>query len=122
MYATRPASAEAKPGQPAPNGTVLIMEDRKARVDAQGQTLRDADGRMMPSDEITNIFVMRKEAGWGEAHPPEKRNGDWEYAWFNPDGSRRANATMDGCFACHQNRAGRDFTFTFFKWVLDGKK
>lgn len=65
---------------------------------------------------------MRKEAGWGEVHPPEKRNGDWEYAWFNPDGSRRANASMDGCFRCHTGRGDRDFTFTFFKWVLDGKK
>jgi hypothetical protein len=97
------------------------MEDRKVKLDEQGRPVRGADGRFVPTDEVLNIFVQQKGGGWGEAYPAEKRNGDWEYAWFNPDGTRRANAKFDGCFACHMPRAARDFNFTFSKWVLDGK-
>jgi hypothetical protein len=121
MYASRNAADAAKPGEPAPYGTVLVMEDRKVKLDEQGRPVRGADGRFVPTDEVLNIFVQQKGRGWGEAYPAEKRNGDWEYAWFNPDGTRRANAKFDGCFACHMPRAGRDFNFTFSKWVLDGK-
>ncbi|MEP7206622.1 MAG: cytochrome P460 family protein [Casimicrobiaceae bacterium] len=121
MYATRDAAAAARAEEPVPDGAILIMEDRAVKLDTDGQPLRDADGRFIASDKVLNVFVQQKSRGWGEAYPAEKRNGDWEYAWFNADGSRRENAKFDGCFACHQSRAGRDFTFTFVKWVKDGK-
>ena len=121
MYVNPDAARAAKAGEPAPYGSVLIMEDRKVKLDEQGRPVRGSDGRFVPTDEIVNIFVQQKGKGWGEAYPAEMRNGDWEYAWFNPDGTRRAGAKFDGCFACHLSRAGRDFTFTFSKWVLDGK-
>lgn len=121
MYASRPAAAAAKAGEPVPYGALLVMEDRRVKLDEKGQPVRGADGRLVPTDDAVNVFVQQKEKGWGEAYPREKRNGDWDYAWFNPDGTRRANAKFDSCFACHMSRAGRDFTFTFSKWVLDGK-
>jgi hypothetical protein len=121
MYVNREAAAAAKAGEAAPYGTVLVMEDRKVKLDEQGRPVRGADGRFMPTDEVLNLFVQQKGKGWGDDYPADKRNGDWEYAWFNPDGTRRANAKFDGCFACHMPRAGRDFNFTFSKWVLDGK-
>lgn len=97
------------------------MEDRLAAYDASGNPLRDASGRLVATDKVVNVFVQQKQKGWGEAYPADKRNGDWEYAWFNPDGTPRANAKFDGCFACHLSRAQRDYNFTFTKWVLDGK-
>lgn len=121
MYASPDAVAAATPDQAAPYGTVLIMEDRTVRLDANGNPVRGKDGRLVASDQVVNIFVQQKGKGWGDAYPPERRNGDWEYAWFNPDGSRRANAKFDGCFSCHMPRASRDYTFTFMKWVQDGK-
>ncbi len=120
-YVNPEAAAAAKAGQPAPNGTVLIMEDRKVRLGADGAPERAPNGTFMATDEVTGLFVQEKRAGWGADYPAEKRNGEWEYAQFNPDGTRRANANLDGCFACHKNRTGRDYNFTFSKWVLDGK-
>ncbi len=76
---------------------------------------------MVASDKVLTVFVQQKGRGWGESYPPEKRNGDWEYATFNADGTRRENAKYDACFSCHMPRAARDFTFTFVKWVIDGK-
>ena len=120
MYANPDAVERARPGEPLPHGTVLIMEDHKARLEGE-RVATDAQGRLVPTDEVTNVFVMEKQPGWGAEYPPEKRNGEWEYAQFLPDGARKADARFDGCFACHLSREVRDYTFTFAKYVLDGK-
>lgn len=120
MYVNPEANAAARAGTDLPHGTVLIMEDHPAELDPSGQPKRDGDGRMIASGQVSAVFVMEKRPGWGEAYPPDKRNGDWDYATFNGDGSRRANANYDGCFACHKSRAQRDFTFTYWKSVVDG--
>lgn len=121
MYVNPEAHAAAAPGAPLPAGTVLIMEDHKARLGADEVPETDADGRLVPTDEVTNVFVMEKQPGWGEEYAADQRNGEWEYAWFLPDGSRKADAKFEGCFSCHMSRAGRDYTFTYAKYVLDGK-
>jgi hypothetical protein len=124
FYVNPEALAAAQPGEDLPDGTVLIMEDHQARLDAREEPVVDAQGRFISTDEVTNVFVMEKRPGWGAEYPPEMRNGEWEYAWFLPDGARKADAKFDGCFACHMNRAGRDFTFTFtfVKHVIDTKQ
>jgi hypothetical protein len=121
FYVNREALEAAEPGQGLPRGTVLVMEDHKARLDANEKPVSDAQGRFIPTDEVANVFVMKKQEGFGQEYPPEKRNGEWEYARFLPDGSRKADAEFDGCFSCHLSRAERDFTFTFYKYVLDQK-
>lgn len=84
--------------------------------------MRDSARRFAATDEATAMFVQEKRAGWGAEYPPGKRNGEWEYAWFNPDGSPKADAKLDGCFSCHKSRAGRDYTFVFGKYIEDTKK
>ncbi len=121
MYANPEAVAAARSGQPAPDGTVLVMEDRKVKLDPAGRPERGADGRFLVTDEVAGLFVQQKKAGWGVAYPAAKRNGEWEYSSFNLDGTPRANLSVEGCFTCHLYRKDRDYTFTFFKWVLDGK-
>jgi len=122
FYVNPEALARAALGEDLPDGTVLIMEDHKARLDAGEAPVVDAQGRFISTDEVTNVFVMEKQPGWGAEYPPEMRNGEWEYAWFLPDGARKADAQFDGCFACHMSRAGRDFTFTFAKYLIDTKR
>lgn len=119
MYVDPAALPKAEAGAPVPDGTVLIMEDHKAALDATGNPVTDAEGRFVPTTEIANVFVMEKRAGWGKDYPSETRNGDWDYAWFLPDGQRKADAKFDGCFACHKSRADRDYTFTFAKFLID---
>lgn len=119
MYVSPDSHARAKAGEPIPEGTVIIMEDHQARLDASENPEFGPDGRLMPTDEIGNVFVMEKRTGWGEAYPPEMRNGDWDYATYLADGSPRPDATFDGCFACHKNRADRDFNFTYTKYLMD---
>lgn len=124
FFYVNPAALEAAgAGQPLPDGTVLVMEDHPVEVDGE-EPRRDVEGRFIATPEITNVFVMEKQPGWGEAYPADKRNGDWDYAWYDAAGTLKHSdpARYEGCFNCHQSRAARDYTFTFFKYVEDLKR
>mgnify|MGYP000001379516 CR=1 FL=1 len=120
FYANPEAAAAARADQPVPDGAVLIMEDRKAKLGAAGNPEKDATGRFIASDDVLAVFVQEKRRGWGEAYPANVRNGDWDYAVFQPGGARRDVSTA-GCFSCHLKRAPTDYTFIFQRWAIDGK-
>ncbi len=121
LYVNPEAFAAARPGGPLPEGTVMIMEDHAARLGADGVPLLDQQGRLIPTPGIAALFVQEKRRGWGMGYPEALRNGEWEYARFNPDGSRHAGA-VTGCFECHTKlRGGQDFTFSFWDYVQTRK-
>ena len=120
MYVNPEANLAAKSAADIPDGTILIMEDHPAEVDASGTPRLTADGRLIAADKVSAVFLMEKRKGWGDAFPADKRNGDWDYAVFNTDGTRRGDVKYEGCFSCHQSRDRRDFTFTYWKSVADG--
>ena len=119
MYVNPEADAQARGGEPLPEGTVLVMADKDAKLDADGKPVIGPDGRFVPKGDFTNVFVMEKRAGWGADQPAALRNGDWDYAWFQPDGTLSPDASYDGCFSCHAYREERDFTFTYAKFLID---
>jgi hypothetical protein len=118
FYVNPQSLVAAKVGQPLPNGTVLVMEDHAIERDGAGNPALDSNGRFIPTDKITNVFIQEKQAGWGAEYPADTRNGEWEYAWFNAGGSRKAGKTMEKCFACHQGVAAADYNFTFTPFVV----
>ncbi len=114
MYVNPEAYAALRAGQPAPHGTLILMADTRARLDAEGRPLLDTAGRFIPEPGWIAIGAQAKGAGWGEGYGPELRNGEWEYAAFDGAGTRR-NVSMNSCFTCHlQARAGQDFNFTLW--------
>ena len=114
MYAN-PAALSVSSG-PLPSGSIIIMEDHAIEVDADGAPKMASNGRLIPTAKVKNVFVMEKRSGWGKAYPADKRNGDWEYAWFLPNGKPKPGKTMEKCFACHKARAASsDFVFTMKK-------
>jgi Cytochrome P460 len=121
LYVNPEAAKSAEAGRPAPNGTVIVMEARKAKLDASGTPILDPNGRMVSDDAVAAISIQEKRAGWGRDIPANIRNGDWDYAVFDAKGVLRTDTKRATCFDCHENRAARDYTFTFAKWVLDGK-
>lgn len=122
FYANKESFEAMRAGQPAPNGTVLVMEDRNAKLDANGEPVLDANGRWIATDEVVAIAVQEKRAGWGAAIPEKLRNGDWDYSAFTPKGEMRANLKTDSCFSCHLNRTKSDYTFTYIKYFADKAK
>ncbi len=77
MYVNRTSLDAATPGAPAPEGTVVVMEDHNAALDDAGEPRRDEIGRFVPIAANGSVFVMEKRAGWGAAYAEDKRNGDW---------------------------------------------
>ncbi len=114
MYVNPEAYAATRAGQLAPVGTLIIMADTRARLDAAGNPLLDTSGRFIPEPGWIALGVQEKGEGWGEGYGPELRNANWEYAAFDGAGARRA-ISMNSCFTCHlQARPGQDFNFTFW--------
>ncbi len=113
MYISAEALETAIPGEPLPDGTVLIMEDHDARLGADETLQFDDAGRLIAEEAVGNIFVMEKNSAWSTD------NGNWDYAWYLADGTPRPEATFEGCFSCHASRAERDFTFTAWKFQSD---
>ena len=123
MYVNPESLADARAGEPLPSGTVLVMEDHAAALDAAGQAVLDATGRLRPTSTITNIFVQEKRTGWGSEYPEAVRNGEWEYARFKTDGEVDPTWTFDKCFECHKSRSGNaDFNFSFGPFIDAMKK
>ena len=122
FYVNPESLIAAQAGQAAPEGTVLIMEDHAVQRDGSGNALLDSAGRLIPTDEITNIFVQEKQKDWGMEYSEDVRNGEWEYAWFAGDGNRMTDKTMDGCFTCHKSAADTDYNFTYAPFVASIKK
>lgn len=114
-FINKDALAKVKDGEPFPDGTILVREDRPVALDTAGKPILGADGRLQPIGRVRAYTLMEKRKGWGETnlYPPEKDNGDWEYAAFKPDGSPNP-INLDSCYACHlpQTKDGLDFTFS----------
>jgi hypothetical protein len=119
FYAPASAVEAAKKGQPMPSGTVITMLQYKAKVDAQGNPEKDANGRFIKAD-VNGYAVMEKRTGWGTEYPDDIRNGEWEYQVFTPAKAVNTAAKLDTCFKCHKPLdAKQDFLFLYNK--LAGK-
>jgi plastocyanin len=112
LFAPKEALDAARAGKPLAAGTVLVLVQYKAQVDAQGNLLKNDKGRFLKGDLI-GYAVMEKRAGWGAEYPPELRNGEWEYAAFSVDGKLNEKANYKGCFECHKPHEARDFVISY---------
>jgi plastocyanin len=104
-------------GQPIPHGTVLTLVQWSVEQDAQGNPIKDANGRYIKKDILAHT-VMEKQKGWGADYPSDwPRNGEWEYAVFTADGkpNEKGNANNKACFTCHLPHAKQDFVISLAK-------
>lgn len=102
----------ADSGAPFKQGSILVMETWRARVDAQGVPVRNSAGRY-ERDALVGIFVMRKDKWFGRRYK-ENQTGDWEYASFLPDKTPSivGDAAAQGCAVCHLDASpARDWVY-----------
>jgi hypothetical protein len=116
LYVSPRAAVEAaKKGEALPSGTVLTMVQYAAKLDAQGNPEKDANGRFIKTN-VVGYTVMEKQTGWGKEYPANIRNGEWEYQAFRPDKTPNTAANLTGCFNCHKPLDARqDFVFSYDK-------
>jgi plastocyanin len=120
LFASKEAIAAARAGQPLPAGTVLVLIQYKAQVDAQGNPLKNDKGRFLKGD-LLGYTVMEKQPGWGVEYPPELRNGEWEYAAFSADGKLNEKANYKACFECHKPHEKQDFVISYPQIAMAGQ-
>lgn len=111
LYTSAEAAQAAKTGKSLPHGTTIVMAIHKAQVDAQGNPIKNADGRFIKG-ELANVAVMEKRPGWGTEYPDDLRNGEWEYSMFDADGKFNDKANIKSCFECHKPHAKQDFVMS----------
>ena len=115
LYTSQAAVDAAKKGQPMPDGTVVTLVQYKAKLGADGNPEKDANGRFIKTD-ILAYTVMEKRKGWGAEYPAEWRNGEWEYAAFTKDKQPNPNAKLTACFECHKPLPqASDYLFSYGK-------
>jgi hypothetical protein len=112
FYAPRAAIEAAKKGEPMPDGTVFTGVHYNAKLDAQGNPEKDANGRFIRAD-LRQYAVMRKEKGWGGEYPADKRNGTWEYRIFTADKQWNDKVQAGVCLDCHMPKASNDFVWSY---------
>ncbi len=115
LFTSAAAVEAAKKGQPMPSGTVITLVQYAAKLDAQGNPEKDANGRFIKTN-ILAYTVMEKRAGWGTEYPDDVRNGEWEYQAFKADKTPNTAAKLSACFGCHKPLdAKQDFVFSYDK-------
>ncbi len=111
LYITPGALEAVRGGRSFPSGTVITLVRYNVQLDAQGNPVKDANGRYVKT-EINGFRVMEKRTGWGIEYPESKRNGEWEYQAFLPDGKVNDKVSLDNCFQCHKNGDSANFMLT----------
>lgn len=102
--------ARTNQGQIFPNGTVMVMELYKAKMNVDVPET-GADGKLIKSD-LAKVFVMAKGEGLGQDVPENLKNGNWVFSAFGPDGKPLAE-DFTKCRACHAPLAAKDFVHRY---------
>jgi hemoglobin len=102
--------ARTNQGQMFPNGTVMVMELYKAKLNGDVPET-GADGKLVKGD-LAKVFVMGKGDGWGQDVPDNLKNGNWVFSAFSPDGKALAE-DFTKCRACHAPLAAKDFVHRY---------
>lgn len=112
LYASLRALDSARDGAPLDHGSQFVMEIYDARLDADGEPVLDSEGRFQKAG-LKLLAVMEKGMGWGASYDEEIRNGDWEYGFFNLDGTLKADVDTRPCRECHLPFAEDDYVIFF---------
>lgn len=118
LYASPGVVESVRAGKGVPHGAVLTLVQWSVHQDAQGNPIKDSNGRFIKKDILAHT-VMQKEKGWGAEYPDSLRNGEWEYSVFNRQGDFNPKANFKACFECHKPHENMDYVTSLAK--LAGK-
>lgn len=84
MLTSQAALDALRAGQPVPTGTHMVLVDYQ--------------------DDVLTRYLVGQKIGAGE--------DEWQYQWFRPDQSVKADENVAQCYSCHQSRQDQQFMFT----------
>jgi cytochrome c553 len=96
-----------------PDGTVIVIEGNYALRNADGEYILDQQGHFVPGDPFPAIHVREKRSFWrSEDFASPARNGNWNYASFDPNTQQTYEESINACFNCHAP-AGPDHLYSY---------
>ena len=101
LWANPVAWQAARDGKPMPLGSVLLLEQHAAKLDADKKPVTGPDGFFV-ADRLLAYSLMANGDGWGKDFPEMLRNADWNYALLNADMKARPGVSQADCLACHK--------------------
>ncbi len=109
-YVSQNALAAARAGALLPDGTMIVVENVKAKRGDGGKLLEGPGGALV-GDTPLSFAMSASQAGWGDPVPELLRNGNWNYSQF--DANRKPiTGNQAVCLACHQPLAADSHVFT----------
>jgi hypothetical protein len=84
MLTSQAALDAIKAGQPVPTGTHMVLVDYQS--------------------DVLHRYLVSQKTGDGI--------DDWQFQWFWPDRSIKADENTAQCYSCHRSRQDRQFMFT----------
>lgn len=114
QWANAKAVDAAVAGKTLPDGSVIVVENLAAKLDADKKPIIGADGMFVP-EKTLSYSAMAREAGWGNDIPEAIRNENWHYALFTGDKKLRTTVNHAECLACHVPAASSSYVFTLKK-------
>ncbi len=102
-----------------PNGSVFVMENYAAKANPDGTLATGADGQLVKGD-LLRVFVMGKNAGWGQDVPEALKNGNWIYSSYLGTGGASPDNTAT-CRGCHAPLTSKDFVHRYDQYFAQGK-
>ncbi|HEX4419812.1 MAG TPA: cytochrome P460 family protein [Kofleriaceae bacterium] len=109
-YVNTAGFAAVKAGKPLPDGSVILVVNFAAKLDANKKPALEKDGSWSV-DKIMGYAGMEARAGWGKNIPDLLRNADWNYGVFGPDKAPRSEINQAVCLACHKPQAATSYLF-----------
>lgn len=119
-YANKTAVQAAHAGKPVADGSYLIAEVYTAKLDADKNPVKGADGFFVP-EKLLAYTAMQSAAGWGAEFPEMLRNANWNYAVFTPEKQQRAGVNQAECLGCHKPLDKESYVFTLKQLSAAGK-
>ena len=110
-YANAVALQAAREGKPLGDGAAIVVVNHAVELDAAHKPVLDTTGKPV-AGKVLSYAGMAVRAGWGQDVPALLRNGDWDYALFAADGTRRDGLNEAPCLACHKPIAADSYVFT----------
>lgn len=121
LWANPVALKAAREGKSLPDGSVIVLEQHAAKLDADKKPIVGPDGFYV-ADRLVNYALMERQAGWGKDIPELLRNEDWHYAVYAPDFKLRTGVNHGGCLGCHKPLTTKSYTFSIDALTAVAKK
>lgn len=108
VWANLSALNAAQAGRPLPDGSAIVVENRKVDAQSAEKSARPGESR----ETVTSFAVMQSGEGWGDEVPELLRNGNWRYGTFDGERNPRDKAALSECLACHKAKVADHYVFS----------